>query len=399
MTDRERSRNSTRDEAPRGRGRDEAPRRGRDDEPRGRESSRSGRGRDDEEAPRGRSSGRSSYEYQARSAEDTKERASKGANDYDKILKSTVKAFKVNDGDNVIRPLPPTWKGAKHFGLDIYVHYGVGADRGQYLCPAKMKNEPCPICEERERARKTMDGDNKDDAKYLKDLEPKRRVLIYLVDREHEREGVQAWAMPWTVDRDIVKVSVDKRSGEVLPIDHPEDGYDVEFEKQGAKDRTEYLGIAIARRESPLGKEEWLEFAMDNPLPDQLNYFSYEEIEKAFGGGGSHREAPRDREEARGGRGRDRDDEPRGQERGRAPESDELTWESIHEMTGRELESLIDQERLAINPDEAKDDADLADWICEEMKLKKAEAKTGRRVVAGSDDDEDRLRKMRSRRD
>ena len=381
--------------------------RGRDREEEDRGSAR--RGRDRDESDRGSRGGRG-FEYRSRSADDTKRRASQGANDFDKILKDHIKMWKPNDGDNRIRILPPTWDGAKHFGHDIFVHYGVGPDRATYLCLQKMKGEPDPISEERDIARR------EEDEKYAKELDAKKRVLVYLIDRDHEKDGVQAWAMPWTVDRDIVKVSVDRQSGEVLPIDHPEEGYDIEFEKKGAKDRTEYLGIAIARRSTPLGKDEWLDYAIDNPLPDQLQFFDYDHIAKAFNGASAHKEksrggedrsSDRDRDDdRRSSRGRDDADEdrPSRSSRGRAePAKDEApTWESVHEMTVQELEDLIDQEKLDINPTEAKDDEDLADWICDEMKLKKAVTKTERRSTSRDDDDDsasDRLRKMRERRD
>ena len=393
-----------------------------------------GRGRDRDEAPRGGSRGNSrgsGYEYKPRSAADTRARADKGANDYDKILKDTVKMWKPNDKDNRIRILPPTWKDPEHFGYDVYVHYGVGPDRQSYLCRFKMLGEADPINEEREKARKELDADDADDQAYIKQLDAKRRVVVYLIDRDNEKEGVQAWAMPWTVDRDIVKVSVDKSTGEVLPIDHPEDGYDVEFEKKGQGARTEYLGVAIARRSSALGKDEWLEYAVENPIPDQLQFYDYAHIAKAFGAQGDHREkAHADRDEAP--RGRDRDDAPRSRDRidpddkpaggrdagsgGRGRDEAEqpargrsnrdepaLTWESIHSMTGAELDDLIDQEKLDINSKEAKNDEDLADWICEDMKLEKAKVSSrssGRAKVDDSDDDTAaRLRKMRERRE
>ena len=402
------SRSSRREpEEERGRGRG-----GRDEE---RSSSRgSSRDRDEDSGRSQRSSG-SSYQYQERSVEQTRSRASKGANDFDKIIKDGIKSFKPNDGDNRIRILPPTWKDPEHFGFDIYVHYGVGADRGQYLCLHKMKGEADPINEERERFKKDMNPDNKDDQKDLKDLEAKRRVGVYLIDRDHEKEGVQFWAMPWTVDRDIVKVSQDKSSGEVLSIDHPEEGYDINFEKKGAKDRTEYLGISVARRSSSLGNDDWLEFAVENPIPDAMQYFSYDEISKAFGGSGSSKEKSRDddRNEPPS-RGRDRDEDreekpsrdressrssSRDRDEPAAKESDALTWEGIHEMTLRELKDVIEDENLAINPKEAKDDEDLASWICDELKLEKKKAASARRAVDTGDSQADKLRAMRNRRE
>lgn len=376
---RDSGRRSSRDEAPSRRGREEET-----------PSRRGGRGEDSDANPRGRSSGRS-FEYQERSSGDAKKRATSGPNEYDKILIDSVKSWKVNDGDNRIRILPATWPGAKHYGLDIYVHYGVGADRGTYLCPHKMQEKECPICEEREEAKRD------DDEKYAKELEPKRRVLVYLIDRDHPKDGIQAWAMPWTVDRDIVKVSIDKSTGEVLPIDHPDEGFDIEFEKKGAKDRTEYLGVAVARRSTPLDNDAALDAAMDSPLPEIINYFDYDHIGKAFGGATAHKGGDRPS--------RDKEDEdrPSGRrsepERGSSRSKDEPTWDSIHDMTSEELDDFIEQEDLDIDPKEAKDDEDLADWICEELKLKKPEPKASRRSTTEDEDDSaSRLRKMREGR-
>lgn len=358
-----------------------------------------------------------------------------GNQDFDKMLKPGVKVWKPHDGDNRIRLLPPTWKGAKHYGLDVWVHYRVGPDGGSYLCPRKHGDGKCPICDERDDIR----GDSDADEKYVKELEAKRRVLVYLVDREAEREGEQAWFMPQSLDKDIVKVSVDKDTREVLPIDHPEDGFDIIFEKSGSKVNTKYDGVQIARRPSPLGKRVWLENAMDNPLPDQLKVYDEEHIEQAFYGRGSQRDTrgrdrdrdddrddrrSRDRDDEPRGRSRDRDDDDRGRSRDRDDRSssrrerdDEPTWNTVHNMTRTEMEDLIELKRLAVKPREAKDDDDLADWICEEMKLEKPRTRNstddddkGRdrdrerdddrgRGRDRDDDSNDRLREMRKRRE
>lgn len=394
---------------------DRGGRRGRDED---RGSSR-GRDRDDDRGGR-RSGGR--YEYRQRDPGDTKRRSESGANDYDKFINPSIKMWKPNDGENRIRILPPTWENAKHYGHDIWVHYGVGPDRQSYLCLEKMKGEPDPIEEERAEARR--DGDEE----FAKQIEHKRRVLVYLIDRDHEKEGVQAWAMPWTLDRDIVKVSIDRTNGEVLPIDHPYEGYDVTFEKKGSKNRTEYLGVSIARRTSELGKDEWLDFAQDHPLPEQLVFYPYDHIAKVFNGAGSPkggRDRDDDRDDDRGSRSRDRDrDEDRGSSRerdrdrgepgrsrerdddrsssrgrDRSADPDELTWDSIHAMTWAEMEDLIEVQDLDIKAKDAKDDEDLADWICEELKIKKAEPTTRRRVVTDDGDSGSRLSRMRRERE
>jgi hypothetical protein len=313
----------------------------------------------------------------------------------------------------------------------------VGADRQSFLDLDKMKGEPDPITEEYQRAKK--EGDDK----YAKELDSKRRCGVFIIDRDHEKEGPQFWAMPWTIDADVNKLSVDKRTGEALNIDDPKDGYDLEFEKTGKGMNTKYEGVAIARRSSDLGDDRWLDYVVDNPIPDILVYYDYDHIAKAFGGGAAHRErdrdddrgssrgrdressrdddrsssrSSRDRDDDRGssrdsGRGsRDRDDDRGGRDRDddrsssrrSSREEPALNWESVHEMTADELDALIQQEDLDINPDKADSDEDLADWICEEMKLKKTESKGRSRLreePKEEPDDRSKLRSMREDRD
>lgn len=375
-------------------GRDERGGRDRGDDRGGRDG---GRGRDD----RGGSGGGSDYIYQRRSAEDVRSRASQDSK-FDKILLPGVaKMWTPHDGENRVRFLPPTWKGAKHYGYDIYVHYGVGPDRQSYLDLTKMQDgAPDPITEEYERFRRIADSEVKADEEYLRDLRSTQRVLVWLVDLDDMKEGVQAWSMPRGLDMDIVKISIDKDNGAVLEIDHPEEGYDVYFDKDGKGIGTKYKGIQIARNSTPLRKAEWLDFAVKHPLPDQLQFFDYDHIAKAFGGGGSHisdrdrtddrgrREAPADAGRRSGGG----DREERG--RGGREEAD-LSWEGIHSMKPRELDDLIEARRLNINPKEAKDDGDLADWICDVMKVEKAPE---RRRAEPDDASERKLAEMRERR-
>lgn len=411
-----------------------------------------GRDRDD------RDRSRPSFAYAPRSREQIDKRASMRGKEFDRLIKDSVKNWKPADGMNSIRILPATWKNPEHYGYDLYVHYGVGPDRGSYLDLHKMTDKPDPISEEHAQA--LRDGDDK----YAKDIEAKRRCGVYLIDRDNEKEGVQFWAMPWTIDADLNKLAVDKRTGETLNIDDPEEGYDVEFEKTGKDRNTKYEAVKIARRSSPLGSRKWIDWAVENPLPDQLVYFDYDHIAKAFGGGGAHRGRDEEREErggrdsdrAAGGRGRDRDDpdQERGRDRDRdsgsgsrdsrtrdddrdrgdrgsstsrdrdrdddrrGPVGDDdrgsrragrrdepvHSWESIHDMTIEELESLCGSEDALqdINPDKADGRTDLADWVCEELKLKKAaEVSTRRRIeepAAEENESAARLRRMREER-
>lgn len=404
--DRDTSRGSSRED-------DSARRRGsRDDDDRG------SRDRDERPGRRGRDEGGSSgFTYRQRSAESVRKRAEASTKDFDSYLKDSIRMFKVNDRDNTIRIVPPTWPEAEHYGLDLHVHYGIGPDEQAYLCLKKMKGEDCPICEERDRARRAGE-----DEEYVKSLEPTRRTLFYLVDRDNEKEGVQAWAAPFSkIDQAIVKVSIDRKTGDTLPIDDPEEGYDIEFEKTGKGMNTQYVGVAIARRSSPLGDKRWLDFAIENPLPDQLVYFDYDHLAKAFGGGGRHtnrsdkdrddrddrdtrRDSRSDRDSGKSSRD-DRDDRDSGRRSGGREERSssrepEHTWESIHAMTGEELDALVEELKLDdIDPNKAEDDEELADWICEDLKISKPRESARRAAPADEDTaPTERLRSMRESR-
>ena len=62
-------------------------------------------------------------------------------------------------------------------------------------------------------------------------------------------------------------------------------------------------------------------------------------------------------------------------------------------MTGRELEDLVDEERLDIDPRDFKEDEDLADAICKALDIDKPRSRRS------ADDDDDRPRSPRSRDD
>jgi len=409
----------------------------RDDDMGGEERSSRRGGRDDDdrsERSSSRSGSGSGFQYQGRTADQMKKRGAMRGKEFDRFVREDIKTWVPKDGVNIVRILPAGWKKPEHYGLDIYVHYGVGADRQSFLDLDKMKGEADPISEEYARAKK--EGDEE----YAKQLDSKRRCGVFIIDRDAEKEGPQFWAMPWTIDADVNKLSVDKRTGEALNIDDPKDGYDLEFEKTGKGKNTKYEGVAIARRSSDLGDDRWIDYVVDNPIPEILVYYDYEHIAKAFGGGGLHKDDDRgsgrdrdsgrgrddDRSSSRGGRNndddrnssrerdsgrssrepergsRDRDDD-RGSSRSRSSRDEPvLSWESIHEMSGEELEALIEQEALDINPDKADSDEDLADWICEEMKLKKSESRGRTRLTEPAKDDSDdraKLRRMREERD
>lgn len=264
------------------------------------------------------------FKYRPRKEEEVDRRANQQGNDFINFLIKDFPAYASRDGENWVRFLPPTWEDARHYGLDVYVHYGIGPDNGSVLCNNKMNNTKCPICEARVKAERAGNEE------LAKELRITKRVLVWLLDMKDEEKGPQLWAMPWTVDRDVSKISRDRRSGELYVIDRPNDGYDVTFEKSGKGITTKYSGFQIARRPSSVD-EDHLDYVDENPLPIVLLERSYAEVKELFEGGTDPDEddekpakRPRDREEERPTRTRDRDeDRPTRTARRSEPEEEE----------------------------------------------------------------------------
>jgi hypothetical protein len=225
------------------------------------------------------------FKYRRRSDESVEKRATQQGGNFQGFIKDEYRTFNPKKGDFSIRFLPRNEsEQAEHYGEDIYVHYSVGPDNASVLCPAKMANEACPVCEERMRAERRGDEDA------IKELAPHRRVLVWLLDRKNEDQGPLLWSMPWTVDRDISKVCKDRETGRYYFIDDPEQGYDAYFDVEGEGIQKKYSGYQLQKRASSVAAK-WLEYIEKNPLLDTLRWRNYDEIRELFEG--SARAGPR----------------------------------------------------------------------------------------------------------
>ena len=248
------------------------------------------------------------FRYQKRSKDDVRERANMKGGNFDQYIKPKFKMWKPKDGKNLIRILPPTWDKAKHYGFDIFVNYGIGADNQSYLSLSKMLNEKDPLLEAKRVAER--EG-NKDLAKALS---PNQRICYWLIDRNEEDEGPQLWPAPFTFDRDLANVCFDEDTKEVVFIDDPETGCDVRFYKEGALLKTKYDPLKIklmkpcSLHEDEGLQNEWLDFIQENPVPECLNYYSYDHISNVYDGG-TRAEPDEDEEKPARSRGKVNEDE------------------------------------------------------------------------------------------
>lgn len=324
-----------------------------------------------------------------RSADAVKRRAEQSGGNRDTIIKDEFKVYKVQD-KNHLRILPPTWDDAEHYAYDAWVYFGIGPDGSSFLSLSDMKDEEDPILEERKRA------EREGDMEYADKLKAKKRPTCWVIDRNNEDEGPQIWSMPWTVDRDIATQMIHHKTGEVIPIDDPYEGFDLYFNREGKGRNTKYVGISIDRDESPAlddedDLEELLEFIEENPVPDTFDFADYEHISKVFDAETSRANHERDSDDDDDDDGDDDDD------------NDGPTWDDIHSMSRRKLERLVDDEDLGDDLNEDLDDYEddeLADEICDlldidppkKKKSKKDRKKSSaakRRMREMDDDDED----------
>lgn len=313
------------------------------------------------------------YTYKKRDVDSVRRRSKQGADDRDQIFKEGVKILKLKE-ENSIRILPPTWDDADHYAYDIYIHYGIGPDESSFICLDKLNDpdEECPICEERAKAEAAGDSD------YASSLKATKRPVCYVLDRDEEDEGPLLWAMPWTLDRDLSAQSFDKRSGEVIPLDDPYEGFDVSFSKTGKGMKTKYVGLSIGRRSSEASDDidDIIDTIQETPVPDNLNIQEADYIAKVFSGHNSKKS-----------------EDNRRDSRNKDTESD-YSWKEVHKMDFEDLGELVEDEKLndVIDIDDYGNDEEeeLADIICEELGIDKPEKKSNR--------DKKRSKEMRKNR-
>lgn len=267
------------------------------------------------------------YGGKQRTTEDIVRRA-KGGGNWDSYILPEVTVFKPREGENNVRILPPSWltfdKSGKvveneaykrwggHWDIRVFVHYGVGPDEATYLCLNKMNGETCPVCEARRTAE---DDDERDQWRYSE------RAVCWVIDRDNEKAGPQVWPMPASLSRDIYNRSIDKKTGEPILIDDPEDGYDISFVREGADKRTKYTSVDVDREPSPIHESEktqqrWEEYITEHPLPDTLQFYDEDYIKKILFGKASSRKRGEEDEA---------DEKPRSSRRAKAePEEDEV---------------------------------------------------------------------------
>ena len=239
------------------------------------------------------------FNYQKRTKDDLKERANMKGGNYDTYIKPKFKQWKPKDGKNLIRILPPTWDDAKHYGLDIFVNFSIGADNQAYLSLSKHGKGDDPLAEARREAQRDGDKD------LAKALNPSQRILYWIIDRNDEDEGPLLWASPFTFDKSLSNLCIDEDTKEVIFIDDPAEGCDVRFYKEGTGLTTKYDPSKMkVLKPSTLHEDEgqeqdWLDFIAEHPLPEVLNFYDYDHIKATFDGQAGRKDDDEEEKELR----------------------------------------------------------------------------------------------------
>ena len=226
------------------------------------------------------SSDRPKFKYRPPNPDAVKRRAENKGGMSDSIFKNGFDVYRPKQGDNAIRFLPPTWDDPEDYAYEIWVHTWIGADKGSYLCPRKMENSTCPICD---MSRECADAGEEDDAKKLK---VKQAFATWIIDRKGEEDHPMLYQVSWTQDRDISQIRKQKKGG-ILDVANPDVGFDISFNRSGAGLNTDYSGWAVDREESPISgdsdiQDKILNYIQDNPIPNILLMHDADYLERVI---------------------------------------------------------------------------------------------------------------------
>lgn len=301
--------------------------------------------------------GAKKFVYRGRDASVVKQHATQTGGAFDSYIDSKIPRYKVEAGENNIRILPPTWDDVEtwgeNWGIVVWAHNQIGPDNSSFLCLKKMKGEDCALCEAR--------ADVEDDEEAANALKPQKRIIAYIIDRDDEKTGPQWWGMPWTVDKEISLRSIDKETNEPLLVDEPDEGYDITFNRDGQGLKTKYNGVDIARKPSPIHDNEktqnkWLDFIVENPLPDILKWHDCDYMMEVYNGKRSRKdEDADDGKSSRSSRRSSREDangEERSSKKTTSKKKSKVTQDELDDMEERDLSKLIKTHELDVDASE-----------------------------------------------
>ena len=210
------------------------------------------------------------------------------------LKKQGIKEFKTKVSTNFLRLCPPENPDV-YFGLRIFVHYNMGPNGSDaFLCPAMMKGELlkigrndladklpaiCPICKRRE-VLVAAEAD-KDVTKAFSCFPPRYLYIVFNVETEEtEKEGAQLYDAPQKINNEILGLSQNRRTGEVIDISDIDNGKVLVFDRTGTGALTTSYGAFELDKGEPI-PDKWLDGVL--PIEEFLHFASEKELQESLG--------------------------------------------------------------------------------------------------------------------
>lgn len=277
-----------------------------------------------------------------------------------------IPTWRPKDGAHIIDVIPYyagkqdpiVEEGEPTYAFEYWVHTQIGPNNSWFMCPTEMKNEPCPICEHRQKLRE--EGADEDT---WKALFPKRRNLYNIVcyDRGEEEKGVRVWDVSFHYFEKPV-MALSKKPGRGGKADRqidfadPYKGKSINFTVEPAKSKNDYpdfIGHQFDDRDYEI-EDDILDDAF---VLDELVYFpDYDELSQAYWG------EDRGRKSSKSKRGK----------RGKTKELhlDDLI-EKVEDMDDMDdLEDFIEEHDLDVKVKRKDDEEDVQEKIVEALRDK-----------------------------
>ena len=165
-------------------------------------------------------------------------------------IEEGVPRYRHKSGTKANRLKLLAWKDGEHFAFYLSVHRDVGVGGGSYTCLSKVWNEPCPICED---IRDQLKGGATNDQIKNQGLWAKTRLLINCIDRKAEEKGVLLVDFPkHKIDKALTSISLDEVTGGVLPVTHPEEGFDLIYDYDAEAQYPMPENLTLSRDHNPI---------------------------------------------------------------------------------------------------------------------------------------------------
>ena len=193
---------------------------------------------------------------------------------------------KLPEGQTTIRLVPYKFDMEMPF-REFHFHYGVGGKT--FLCPKRMKQESCEICDVATKMWRTYESTQDETYKdAFKKLVSTLRVFIPIVVRGQEDKGIRWWGInPRTTYKDIL-TAIKNAAKQDIDILDPTSGHDLDVSvEKGFNDWLVPKSITPAFAKSPLaGSKKAIDELLDTATNiDEKNTFrSQEEMSAALSG-------------------------------------------------------------------------------------------------------------------